>query len=56
MIKEIKNTELQEALALLDCYDELHKDLPVSILEDINEEVHCTKFLRLINENNEQDI
>lgn len=56
MIKEIKNTELQEALALLDCYDELHNNLPVSILEDINEEVHCAKFLQLINENNEHDI
>lgn len=56
MIKETKNTELQEALALLDCYDELNNSLPVSILEDINEEVHCAKFLQLINENNEHDI
>ncbi|WP_297522728.1 hypothetical protein [uncultured Clostridium sp.] len=56
MIKEIENTELQEALTLLDCYEDLQNTVPASVLEDINEEVHSTRFLKLISENNEHDI
>ena len=54
-----KNIEFEEAMALLDCYDNTvttTADLGAAILEDINEEVHCSKFLELINGNNDTDI
>ncbi|MGL4740695.1 MAG: hypothetical protein ACRC41_07805 [Sarcina sp.] len=56
MMNDIRNTELEEALTLLNCYDELNNTVAEAILEDINEEVHCTKFLKLIEDNNNQDI
>ena len=54
-----KNIEFEEAMALLNSYDNTvttNTDLGSAILEDINEEVHCSKFLELINENNDTDI
>lgn len=56
MIKNIENTELEEVLSLLSYYDNIEENIPESILEDINEEVHSAGFLRLISENNKQDI
>lgn len=56
MEKRFNNDELAEALTLLSCYDEVETFAIESILEDINEEVHSSKFLKLISENNERDI
>ena len=53
-----KNIEFEEAMELLNCYDDTVTTaaLESSILEDINEEVHCSKFLELINGNNNTEI
>lgn len=56
MIQEVKNDELTEALTLLSCYEEIESFSMESILEDINEEVHSSKFLKLISDNNDHDI
>lgn len=56
MIKEMNSNELEEALTLLNYYDQIETFSVEKILEDINEEVHSSKFLQLINRNNDSDI